>query len=1852
MADDIARRALIDGGDEDAVTVNQRALIDKILARYAAEFTVWRELLQNASDSGATHCQLRFETVDYRGDHSSVESQTAPSQLPSASSEPDLKAPLKSWVFKNNGRPFTEDDWGRLRRIAEGNPDPDKIGAFGVGFYSLFSICEEPVVASGEGLMGFFWKNGGDSLFTRRAKNPHAAKDVSPTGVPWTSFYMALREKSPFPESPLQLSRFLATSLTFATNVRTLELWFDGHLLCKLDKSLEPCQPLAMPSHMNPASPERMMRVSRIESQSMSIEAEVMAVVWENERERLKAEQSRARRPNLATALTKAGGLTSMLQNAFGSRAKEKGSSTPSPASGVHNPIEGETAESRVTRLLAKHSAKAQLRIATSHINVSTDAQYRREIERSTKKAPPAKTAFSIVWVNKEEYQASYSMAGGSDTQMDSDKGRLDTDIGPRIVFDGLMPKLDRMGHVFIGFRTHQTTGFAGHVAARFIPTVERESIDFIDRHCARWNMELLSMGGYTCRAVFEAELEKLRASWPRTEDETGKKQRQELLDQALHTMQFFTSRDSSPSTRVSNTLATAFFSSSRQNVLTLASTRGVQTSAHIRLPNAVLLEFVKNLAVIPPNHIEQAGEFFDQVRSRGLLKEITLEDVFGELSARSLDVDEAVHCLRWWVNVSAHPGYDTRLRGRLLDSLVVTVESQGDGKASSTSVQSLSSITSFLNTQRIASTMPLPPACLNPEVSKAFSPSELEQVFGWSELTVASWVSHLVSLSSQPDCPIDVNLQLSPPFAEKVFGVISRSWGNISGQQQQEVASLLSSQACVPTKKGMQRPDASYFANVSLFEDLPIVEFPSATVKGNLEKVLVALNVRRHVDLQLIFTRLVGGGDWSHVELLSYLSANRETLSSMEIDRLRKTPIWPREGEKGSLSKDGKEKPIRYRANQLYEPVEPLRQLNLPLLNWSSHGTSKPWRPGSDEAKFAYHLGLKKHPSLDEILALASAEDASIRSKALLYFLEKDVYRNKEYDFKIANQYAFVPCHLNSENGAKEVSLRKRAEVFTNPEAAVMGLPTVAQLDAIDVAKLQLRVNPNGTMLVSSIVNRPPKTLARAKAMFEYLASVQTAFSGSDLAILRQAAFVPVSPSQEGSVKADTNTEVQLASPELCYFGGNDTVKAFRSVFLYVPDLGQKANSFLRLVGVCDEPSVEEVATRLVADPPRFYSLSGSIEAYLGLLRHIANNWSRIKPPLRSAMKQTAFLLASKRMKEGTASAAPSSKTKSLLDDDEEEDEEGEDAGMLVHSLKRPSDVVIADDANAGMIFGSSLFFAPHEDLLEQNLYRSLGSPLLSTLVEERYEMAGSSMPDSPKAREVRSLVLERTPLFLFETRQSGSRADIKHDAEWLKAALEVTEIGGDGLRLSRVLRFQGEQVRDVQRASATAQKEGSKVRLFVASNTRIDWFEVAAALNKFLLSRQRLQEVLLFMTLLSTSLRDLKRRGFHVDKILQQRKAERDAFEQQKVEEERKRQLEALTKPSETQLRRWQEKVSELFPDADTDHVNALLRQQKANHLEQTTQAMAARGYPRKPTREIAPVGQETDIAKPDYRAASAIEEGSLGGGNGFFSSFRNRFRRPAEGPSSLADGTSSIEGRGGALGSMPGGFQSRQSSHNENAVQLHSSGGTQKIGDKPAEQPSPLDNIRRNVLSAISASRPDQSTSVHSKEHQTQVKEAESTYCDSTGVAANLNLGGEVAGMRVFLSPELDPATTLPTNKAALERLINQVYRPVGAIFGLDPRSMHVFVDVSGPTIAFNRGGTIWLNLRYYLAWHDEAVQRGDLTDALISTYFSVAHEIAHNIEQQHNAQHEFYTSALCEHFFMALAKYIATVAGDAA
>merc|ERR1719183_2684081 len=78
------------------VETNQRALIDKILARYATQNAVYRELLQNSNDAGAKQAEIRFTTTAANVSDSSSSSKASAGisvrQSTSSSDSPDTNA--------------------------------------------------------------------------------------------------------------------------------------------------------------------------------------------------------------------------------------------------------------------------------------------------------------------------------------------------------------------------------------------------------------------------------------------------------------------------------------------------------------------------------------------------------------------------------------------------------------------------------------------------------------------------------------------------------------------------------------------------------------------------------------------------------------------------------------------------------------------------------------------------------------------------------------------------------------------------------------------------------------------------------------------------------------------------------------------------------------------------------------------------------------------------------------------------------------------------------------------------------------------------------------------------------------------------------------------------------------------------------------------------------------------------------------------------------------------------------------------------------------------------------------------------------------------------------------------------------------------------------------------------------------------------------------------------------------------------------------------------------------------------------------------------------------------------------
>lgn len=51
--------------------------------------------------------------------------------------------------------------------------------------------------------------------------------------------------------------------------------------------------------------------------------------------------------------------------------------------------------------------------------------------------------------------------------------------------------------------------------------------------------------------------------------------------------------------------------------------------------------------------------------------------------------------------------------------------------------------------------------------------------------------------------------------------------------------------------------------------------------------------------------------------------------------------------------------------------------------------------------------------------------------------------------------------------------------------------------------------------------------------------------------------------------------------------------------------------------------------------------------------------------------------------------------------------------------------------------------------------------------------------------------------------------------------------------------------------------------------------------------------------------------------------------------------------------------------------------------------------------------------------------------------------------------------------------------------------------------------------------------------------------------------------------------------------LARFIH-IIKPLVEVYKLPPTSLHIFYDLGGEMIAFNRNASIFLNLRYFEAW----------------------------------------------------------------
>ncbi|KAH7915898.1 hypothetical protein BJ138DRAFT_824538 [Hygrophoropsis aurantiaca] len=1738
-----------ESGYDESVEVNQRALIDKVLARYSGEFTVFRELLQNSDDAQSTAVEIRFETEQYlrmKG------GQDAPGINEQATDTfPDLKAThVAQWTFRNNGIAFRDEDWSRLRKIAEGNPDEEKIGAFGVGFYSLFSVTEEPFVTSGGHGMQFYWKDKKDQLNVRRGDLP--PKD---TIDPWTSFEMTLRETAPIPQA-FDFTRFLASSITFMTFLNEISVFFDDRRLARLTKSTGATNDLGLLKGLKSSSGLGMMNVKGVKSAPIRIKAEVVQAVYSLGTE--KPAVIIVAKPTKPAA-SQGGGFFSSLFSSFAGNATPQRTITPLPPPPAEKKDPMEVFQSSVT-----------LTVFSADVEVRLDRKMIAELHRSTKKNPPQQLSYSLIYTGKDEYDNSV---------LEEKKQPLSSGS----VFQGLRADLNGSGsaRVFIGHATGQTTGIGGHMASRFIPTVERESIDLVDRNVAVWNRELLYVGGFLARTAYELELANIRTLWEgaakssaASDFQPGEELKDWLRGRFTHVLKFFTFHTSTPSAEVSRFLEAAFFSCATQHPFSVLSTAGVQDAVSVRAPDPLFALFLKQLPVLPEAVFSEVPLMVASLQSKGMIKDITFLDVLSELRARPLNEEELVACLKWWTGLTQQ-GSNLQLptiRAELLSAAVLTFGTPG----SEAKVLPLASVQYFINLKHMGSLIPLdgplPNSLMPLSITRQF---ETEQLFSfkWREFSVVDWIQHI---SSPTVLAGDVQycLPKSAAWAERVLAVLTRAWPSLSAEAKNSITATLSALTCIPTSAGLKLPGESYFASADIFNDLPVVSFSSGPIKVATEKVLTSLGVRKHVELQLIFDRMVKTGDWTISDLTAYLVSVQSTLTPEEFTRLQSTSAFPKENGTG----DPSVKKIRHRACELYEPNNTLRSMGLPIIDW---GEKTKWKSTSEETKFLYRLGLRRSPPLDVLLNLCASSDANIRTVAFKYLTDNLSTRYPEYVPEKVTDIPFIPALDGSM-----ACMGTMKEVFGDAEWASLGF-LVVQPDFRDVAiKLGLKNHPPAFMLVVLLEKNPPKDEAAAKKCFEILAGHITDFTPSQLSILSKMAFVP----SKGS-ETEKSTSLRWLPPNQCYLGGSSKGQFHSKLFIFI-DFGSTANRFLSACGSKQEPSVEEVAGILMADPRRFYELAGGRENFLIELRNLAVNHRMMSSHTFARLKNSPVLLGTRRQRTSKGNSR-----KSL--------EWEEDDWELQYDLRKPHEIIIADDTNGYQVFGDSIFAAPQEDLLE-DFYAMLGSKRLSTAIREDYKTT-SEVKNSKTAVDTRTLLLERLPLFLHEHTHARTRVSLT----WLanENNFKVKTFGK--LTVVKSLEFGEVNLTRSQDASAAAKRlrNNGPIELWLAGNGQVDMYEVATSLCRFLFESVKVNDALLFMTILSTDLRALKRRGYNIDKILRQQQHDR-----QIAEDARKREAE------HTALIR--------APSPSTGVASRV-----GNLLHR----------PKSPTRSAIPGDwvneDDTPVASPSMPRSSSPTQVD-------HTLHDVPIVPPPRPPSAMVNSLQTWKRKLTGHGNHP--------SPTSGPIDTSATGAGQRSGANDTRSPivTPLSNIRSNVAMAINACKPEQGNLIHNRREMQMIKESlNDGYCDISGHVGELELVGQMGTVKMFCTRDVPERNAILTRKRdSLARFIHIITR-LSDVYNLPLAALHVFYDLGGGLIAFNKNGSIFLNLRYFESWHDADVQRGDVSQAFISWYFTLAHEIAHNLIQPHNSEHEFYFSALCETHIISFSRLLAgTVPGS--
>jgi hypothetical protein len=655
--------------------------------------------------------------------------------------------------------------------------------------------------------------------------------------------------------------------------------------------------------------------------------------------------------------------------------------------------------------------------------------------------------------------------------------------------------------------------------------------------------------------------------------------------------------------------------------------------------------------------------------------------------------------------------------------------------------------------------------------------------------------------------------LQSDPDFSTSILTVASKEFSKLDASTQAEVVETFRLLRCIPTTQAMQLPGACYFSQLSFFSDIPIVTLKPSSVN---KKFITALGVRHSVSLQLILERL-DTLCWDNYKLVNYLSSIETEISPLEWQILREKSFLLEE-RAGSFSIERK----RMRASELAIPTDKNRAIGCSLLEWSRN-----WRASSSEALLLKRIGLMDHPRLEFLLTTAArlpSQQAPLTREnflALNYLLANFSLYKQHYNK--STSVKFIPCSVEPD---VTVMLYSPSECYCSPEARLFGLPVVLEVFFDSVHLLGVRSDPPGALLVECLSKRRLVDHAVACRVFSYLASCANTFSSEIYKKFFEMEFVPLdSPSGDSLV---------YGKPSEVYF---DLPDEYKDLFPTV-DFGAQGNTFLRLCGAKDRPTVEDLALKLTSQPEDLFRALGGPCGYLAVVRELSVHFRQFSTQLLSKLSSSRCLLAWK--------------TTSEADDLE--------ASLCVfYELCCANECVIADEAVIRQLFNP--LSAPSETTIEL-FYHALGARYISREATTTIKLIGKPIVDDT-ALALKSAILQRLPLLQYAYSQSHGPGSGSNFASLQGLEVRLYK------HLKKEMTFRGKTKHQPTTAAPLA-------GLTLAATAAYDYHDVATALTFMTNKKTSPNDALLFAALLATPLIGLKAKGYPIERLLQVRPSE----------------------------------------------------------------------------------------------------------------------------------------------------------------------------------------------------------------------------------------------------------------------------------------------------------------------------------------------------------------------------------------